>query len=267
MSGRRSSAPGQGGRGSAGAGPRRPGRLSSGPGRASCSRAACLRAPGGAGPGANGHCFPGPAARAAQPALGRQLQSGAAGASPLPRPAPASRRARRREVRLRAEGRGRAGRPGRGRGARGRGRQGGAGRSGVRAHVAPPRRGPTLPHQDRLGGCGVCQPPSQDSLKARVTGRGLQVRPPPGKPPTFRMPRRVAVERTVSFEGSSSEISGEGGYIQDKCCCALRRRTFVPWRFCCCLRIFLKKLNTYVLHANTRIHSCVEFYVTQECLE
>ncbi|XP_070214836.1 uncharacterized protein [Bos mutus] len=70
----------------------------SGPGRAACSRAACLRAPGGAGPRANRECFPSPEAREAQPALGRQLPSRAARASPLPRPAPARRRRRRRRA-------------------------------------------------------------------------------------------------------------------------------------------------------------------------
>lgn len=210
MWGGRSWAPGRGGRGPAGAGPRSSADSVAArgappaPGLHACER---LEEPA---PGAVGRpVLPGSRARAAQPALPRQLQSRAIRADLLPRPARRRhrhRRARCREVRLRAAGRGRAGRPGSGRGASAGGAEGGAGEVGSGLRKLRPSAVPPLP----IRASGVCE-----DLGARlpesahfpcglaIPGCEQQVRRPSLLPtqPTFLTRGKDVMEPTFSIWG------------------------------------------------------------------
>jgi hypothetical protein len=124
-----------------------PGRLSSGPGRAAGSRAAC-RERWRSRPGSDRPVLPRPrgsggAARASE-TTAEWGGPGQPPPSPGPRPPPLSEQ-RRRQALLRAEGSGQAG----GRGASAGGAGGGG---GVRAANAPPRDRPTLAYQPQWGG-------------------------------------------------------------------------------------------------------------------
>lgn len=209
--------------------PRRPGRLSSGPGRAACSQAAWLRVPGGPGPGANSERVRSPAARAEQPALGRQLQSRWLGPPPpSPGPRPAAERGVARFV-CAQRGGGGPGAPGAGGGAN----AGGEGGGGAGSDCPAPR----WPHPPAsaapIGWLGwVHTVKSQDFAKRTGLGVVSHCGEPRGAPNFPDLPlvcrgEHASHPQFQDGKGSCCEVSAADSRSPGKRCGSPRRRTFV----------------------------------------